>query len=101
MGLRQHAKADIGRCRARRATPRQVVMQAAKNGFYYILDRRSGELLSAHNFAFVNWTRGIDAKTGRPLVDPHADYNHGPALVFPSEAVRTAGSRWPTTLNAA
>jgi quinohemoprotein ethanol dehydrogenase len=65
---------------------REVVMQAAKNGFYYILDRRSGELLSAHNFAFVNWTHGIDAKTGRPLVDPHADYNHGPALVFPSEA---------------
>jgi len=64
---------------------RQVVMQAAKNGFYYVLDRGSGELLSAHNFAFVNWTRGIDAKTGRPSVDPRADYDHGPALVFPSE----------------
>ena len=36
---------------------RQVLMQAAKNGFYYVLDRASGELLSAHNFAFVNWTR--------------------------------------------
>ncbi len=41
---------------------RQVVMQAAKNGFYYVLDRTSGELLSAHNFAFVNWTRGIDSE---------------------------------------
>jgi quinohemoprotein ethanol dehydrogenase len=65
---------------------RHVVMQAAKNGFYYVLDRGTGELLSAHNFAFVSWTRGIDAKTGRPIVDPRADYDHGPALVFPSES---------------
>jgi quinohemoprotein ethanol dehydrogenase len=65
---------------------RQVVMQAAKNGFYYVLDRASGELLSAHNFAFVSWTRGIDAKTGRPLADPRANYDQGPALLFPSEA---------------
>ena len=65
---------------------RRVVMQAAKNGFYYVLDRASGELLSAHNFAFVSWTRGIDATTGRPVVDPSASYDHGPALLFPSEA---------------
>jgi len=65
---------------------RQVVMQAAKNGFYYVLDRGSGELLSAHNFAFVSWTRGIDAKTGRPIEDSSANYDHGPALVFPSVA---------------
>ena len=64
---------------------RRVVMQAAKNGFYYVLDRATGELLSAHNFASVTWTRGIDAKTGRPIPDPRADYDHGPALVFPSE----------------
>ncbi len=65
---------------------RQVIMQAEKNGFYYVLDRGSGELLSAHNFAFVNWTRGIDSKTGRPIPDPSVDYDRGPALVFPSEA---------------
>ncbi len=65
---------------------RQVIMQAAKNGFYYVLDRASGELLSAHNFAFVNWTRGIDPKTGRPIPDADAEYGHGPTLVFPSEA---------------
>ena len=51
-----------------------------------MLDRATGELLSANNFAFVNWTRGIDADTGRPIVDPRADYDQGPALVFPSEA---------------
>ncbi len=65
---------------------RRVLMQAAKNGFYYVLDRGTGELLSAHNFAFVTWTRGIDTKTGRPIPDPRADYDRGPALVFPSEA---------------
>ncbi len=65
---------------------RQVLMQAAKNGFFYLIDRASGELLSAHNFAFVNWTRGIDSKTGRPSADPAADYGRSPALVFPSEA---------------
>jgi quinohemoprotein ethanol dehydrogenase len=65
---------------------REVLMQAAKNGFYYVLDRATGELLSAHNFAFVSWTRGIDPKTGRPILDPSSNYDHGPALVFPSEA---------------
>ncbi|HMK85012.1 MAG TPA: PQQ-dependent dehydrogenase, methanol/ethanol family [Steroidobacteraceae bacterium] len=65
---------------------RHVVMQAAKNGFYYVLDRASGELLSAQNFAYVSWTRGIDPKTGRPILDPGASYDRGPALVFPSEA---------------
>ena len=65
---------------------RQVLMQAAKNGFYYVLDRATGELLSAHNFAFVSWTQGIDPKTGRPIGDPSADYDRGPALLFPSEA---------------
>jgi quinohemoprotein ethanol dehydrogenase len=65
---------------------RKVLMQAAKNGFYYVLDRASGELLSAHNFAYVNWAKGIDPKTGRPISDPRADYDRGPALLFPSEA---------------
>jgi quinohemoprotein ethanol dehydrogenase len=65
---------------------RQVIMQAAKNGFYYVLDRATGELLSANTFAYVNWTRGIDAKTGRPIVDPSSTYERSPALIFPSES---------------
>ena len=40
----------------------KVLMQAAKNGFYYVLDRATGELLSANNFAYVSWTKGIDGK---------------------------------------
>ena len=65
---------------------RRVLMQAAKNGFYYVLDRVTGELLSAHEFAFVSWTRGLDPKTGRPIPDPSANYDKAPALVFPSES---------------
>ena len=64
---------------------RAVLMQAAKNGFYYVLDRATGELVSATQFAFANWTRGIDPKTKRPIGDARADYDHGPRLVFPGE----------------
>jgi alcohol dehydrogenase (cytochrome c)/quinohemoprotein ethanol dehydrogenase len=54
---------------------RSVVMQAAKNGFFYVLDRRTGELLSAKNYVPVNWASGVDLKTGRPNVLPEARYD--------------------------
>jgi len=64
---------------------RKVLMQAPKNGFFYVFDRRTGELLSAKNFVPVDWAKGIDLKTGRPLVDRDAvDYTTGPKLVFPA-----------------
>ncbi|MDE2294507.1 MAG: PQQ-dependent dehydrogenase, methanol/ethanol family, partial [Gammaproteobacteria bacterium] len=62
---------------------REVLIQAAKDGFLYVLDRKTGHLLSAHPFAFENWARGIDPKTGRPIRNPAADYDTGPKLVFP------------------
>lgn len=65
---------------------RKVIMQADKNGFYYVLDRSSGEVVSASPFAYVSWARGIDPKSGKPRVDASADYSRGPAMVFPSEA---------------
>jgi quinohemoprotein ethanol dehydrogenase len=46
---------------------RKVLMQAAKNGFFYVLDRSSGELLSANNFVPVTWASHIDMQTGRPV----------------------------------
>ena len=56
----------------RRQDRRKVLMQANRNGFFYVLDRTSGQLLSANQFAKkVNWASGIDLKTGRP--DRHAD----------------------------
>ena len=54
--------------------PRKVLMQAPKNGFFYVLDRENGKLLSAKPFATVNWATGIDLNTGRPQVNPDAYY---------------------------
>lgn len=65
---------------------RQVIMQAPKNGIFYVLDRATGELLSAKNYTYVNWTRGVDLKSGRPVSNPLADYDREPRLVFPSQA---------------
>ena len=66
--------------------PRKVLMQAAKNGFYYVLDRATGEVLAAHNYAYVNWTLGIDPKTHRPRPNPAAEYSKQPRLIFPGMA---------------
>lgn len=54
---------------------RKVLMQANKNGFFYVLDRKTGKLLSARNFAPVTWARGVDLKTGRPIENPGARYD--------------------------
>ena len=54
---------------------RQVLMQAPKNGFFYVLDRATGELISADNYVPQNWTSGIDMATGRPVVLPEARFD--------------------------
>lgn len=54
---------------------RRVVMQAPKNGFFYVLDAKTGALISAKNFTAVSWATGIDMKTGRPIENPEARYN--------------------------
>ncbi|HEY1900102.1 MAG TPA: PQQ-dependent dehydrogenase, methanol/ethanol family [Steroidobacteraceae bacterium] len=47
---------------------RRVVMQASKNGVYYVLDAKTGKVVSAKNFVPVTWSSGIDPATGRPLM---------------------------------
>ncbi len=47
--------------------PRKVAMQMNRNGFLYVLDRVTGELLSAKPFTKVNWATHVDMKTGRPV----------------------------------
>ncbi len=47
-----------------------VAMKADRNGFFYVLDRRNGKLLSAKPFVEVNWAKGIDAANGRPIENP-------------------------------
>ncbi len=71
--------------------PRAVVMQASKNGFFYVLDRATGELLSADAFTYVNWAKGVDLKTGRPTLTSTADYAHKPKNIYPSWA---GGHTW-------
>ena len=64
--------------------PRPVIMQANKNGFFYVLDRKTGKLLSAQNFTYVNWASHIDMKTGRPVVTEAANWYASPKNVYPS-----------------
>jgi alcohol dehydrogenase (cytochrome c)/quinohemoprotein ethanol dehydrogenase len=54
---------------------RKVLMQAPKNGYFYVIDRATGELLAADNYAPVNWATGIDMATGRPIENPEARYD--------------------------
>jgi len=54
---------------------RHVVTQASKNGFFYVLDVATGELLSAEPYTDVNWATGVNMETGRPFVVPEARYN--------------------------
>jgi quinohemoprotein ethanol dehydrogenase len=65
---------------------REILMQAPKNGFFYVLDRRTGELLSADPFAKVTWATHVDLKTGRPVEAPNARYEKGTELIWPGPA---------------
>ena len=49
---------------------RKVLVNFDRNGFAYVLDRTNGELLRADPFVFVNWAKGVDLKTGKPIEDP-------------------------------
>jgi PQQ-dependent dehydrogenase (methanol/ethanol family) len=62
---------------------RRVVMQAPKNGFFYVLDARTGQFISANNYAPINWATGVDPKTGRPIEAPGARYQSAPFLAQP------------------
>ncbi len=63
---------------------RKVLMQAPKNSFFYVLDRETGELLSADKYIFSNWASHVDLETGRPVELPNADYKDEPKLIYPS-----------------
>lgn len=62
---------------------RKVLMQAPKNGFFYLIDRATGEFISAKNYVNVTWTSGLDPTTGRPQSVPEARYLREPAMVAP------------------
>lgn len=70
---------------------RKVLVQAPKNGFFYVIDRATGELISANNFVPVNWASGIDTQTGRPTFAADAFYEQGPRFTLPGPV---GGHNW-------
>ncbi len=76
---------------------RHVLMHAPKNGFFYVIDRETGKLISAQKFATVTWADHVDLKTGRPVENPDARYTNKMAVVFPAE---TGAHNWqPVTFD--
>src|SRR5215831_4888771 len=63
--------------------PRKVLTQAAKNGFFYTIDRVTGQFVSGAPFVKVNWAKGLD-DSGRPMVNPEAYYDKEPVAVYPT-----------------
>ena len=64
--------------------PRKVLLHAPKNAFFYVLDRLTGELLSAEKYTTATWATHVDLKTGRPVVDQKvADWTKEAKLVTP------------------
>ncbi|MDR3513006.1 MAG: PQQ-dependent dehydrogenase, methanol/ethanol family [Caulobacteraceae bacterium] len=64
--------------------PRKVIMQASKNGFFYVIDRASGKLISAKNYVPVTWASGVDPVTGKPIEIGDDHYRKAPTVMFPS-----------------
>ena len=78
--------------------PRKVITQAAKNGFFYVLDRITGEFISGEPFVKVSWALGL-SKTGRPIINPAAYYDTNPISIRPTSG---GGHNWaPMSYNPA
>jgi quinohemoprotein ethanol dehydrogenase len=63
--------------------PRKVIMQANKDGFYYVIDRVTGQFISGQPFSEVTWAKGLDESTGRPIVNPEARYGSEVITIAP------------------
>ena len=66
---------------------RKVLLQAPKNGFFYVIDRTNGELLRAHPYTdAITWATHVDMETGRPVENPDAYYDDNPQWILPANA---------------
>ncbi|MEM9622449.1 MAG: PQQ-dependent dehydrogenase, methanol/ethanol family [Pseudomonadota bacterium] len=63
--------------------PRKVIMQAPKNGFFYVLDRTNGDFISAEAYVPVTWATHVDQETGRPVENPEAHYANAKKRIQP------------------
>jgi alcohol dehydrogenase (cytochrome c) len=67
--------------------PRKLVTHSARNGFVYTMERANGAMVGAKPYTDVNWTKGIDQKTGKPLdYDPNKDVQTYSGLADPTSA---------------
>ena len=62
---------------------RKVLMQANKDGFYYVIDRVTGKFISGQPFADVTWAKGLNEETGRPIVNAEAYYGKQSIMLSP------------------
>jgi PQQ-dependent dehydrogenase (methanol/ethanol family) len=62
---------------------RKVLMQAPKNGFFYVIDRTTGKLISAKPYTTISWASGVDMATGRPIENPGVRYAKNPSVQIP------------------
>jgi quinohemoprotein ethanol dehydrogenase len=63
---------------------RKVLLQAPKNGFFYVLDRQTGKLISAEKLGKVTWADHIDLATGRPVEAPNIRFETSEVIIWPS-----------------
>jgi alcohol dehydrogenase (cytochrome c) len=68
--------------------PRKMVMQASRNGYFFVIDRTNGKSLLTKPFAAANWAKGIDA-LGRPIPDPAKEPKRDGVLIAPNEGGAT------------
>jgi len=61
----------------------KALMHAPKNGFFYIINRQNGRLLSAKPFGKVTWATKVDMKTGKPVEIKGSRYENGEILMWP------------------
>jgi quinohemoprotein ethanol dehydrogenase len=70
---------------------RKVIMQAPKNGFFYVLDRINGKLISAEPYTYMNWATGVDQQTGKPIETEFSRYKNENRVISPGPA---GGHNW-------
>src|SRR3984957_268737 len=76
---------------------RKVLMQANKDGFYYVLDRVTGQFISGQPWVQVSWAKGLDEVTGRPIVNEEAHYGRETVMLTPGPG---GGHNWsPMSFN--
>jgi len=72
----------------------KVVMQAGRNGFFYVLERATGKLIAANNYVKVTWADGVDLETGRPIwTEPTKQIINGPAKITTYPNI-SGGTNW-------